>query len=59
VLAGAFAMGPVTGAAFNPAVVLGVTILGIFSVANVWVYLLANFAAAAAAAALFKVMDLD
>ena len=59
VLAGAYAMGPVTGAAFNPAVVVGVTILGIFTVANVWIYLVANFAAAAAAAALFKIIDPD
>ncbi len=59
VMAGAYAMGPVSGAAFNPAVVLGVTVLGIFSAANAWIYLAANFAAAAAAAALFKVMDLD
>jgi aquaporin Z len=59
VLAGAFAMGPVSGAAFNPAIVLGVTVLGIFSIANVWIYLVANFAAAAAAAAVYKVIDPD
>lgn len=59
VLAGAYAMGPVTGAAFNPAVVLGVTLLGLFDVANVWIYLVANFAAAAAAAALFRFVDAD
>lgn len=59
VLAGAFAMGPVSGAAFNPAVVLGVTVLGIFSVANVWIYLVASFAAAASAAAFYKVIDPD
>jgi aquaporin Z len=59
VLAGAYAMGPVSGAAFNPAVVLGVTLLGLFSIANVWIYLVANFAAAAAAAAVYKVIDPD
>ena len=57
VLAGAYAMGPVTGAAFNPAVVVGVTLLGLFSVANVWIYLVANFAAASAAAAFFRYVD--
>jgi len=57
VLAGAFAMGPVSGAAFNPAVVLGVTVLGIFSVGSAWIYLVGNFAAAAAAAAFYKVID--
>lgn len=59
VLAGAYAMGPVTGAAFNPAVVLGVTILGLFAAGNIWMYLVANFAAASAAAALFRFIDAD
>lgn len=54
VLAGAYAMGPVTGAAFNPAVVVGVTILGLFAAGNVWIYLVANLAAASAAAAVFR-----
>jgi len=59
VLAGAYAMGPVTGAAFNPAVVVGVTLLGLFAVGNIWIYLVANFAAASAAAALFRFIDAD
>ncbi|MGH9256541.1 MAG: aquaporin [Vicinamibacterales bacterium] len=57
VLAGAYAMGAVSGAAFNPAVALGATLLGLFAVSNVWIYLVANFAAAAAAAACFKFTD--
>lgn len=59
VLAGAYAMGPVTGAAFNPAVVVGVTLLGLFDVSNVWLYLVANFAAASVAAACFRYVDAD
>jgi len=31
--------------------------MGLFSIANIWVYLVANFAAAAAAAAFFRVVD--
>jgi len=59
VLAGAYAMGPVTGAAFNPAVVVGVTLLGLFAASNIWIYLIANFAAASAAAAFFRYVDAD
>jgi aquaporin Z len=59
VLAGAYAMGPVSGAAFNPAVVVGVTLLGLFTAGNLWIYLIANFAAASAAAAFFRYIDPD
>jgi len=38
-------------------VALGATLMGLFSAANIWVYLVANFAAAAAAAAFFKLID--
>ena len=57
VLAGAYSVGAVSGGAFNPAVALGATLMGLFSAANIWVYLVANFAAAAAAAAFFKLVD--
>lgn len=59
VLAGAYAMGPVSGAAFNPAVVVGVTLLGLFAAGNIWIYLIANFAAASAAAAFFRYVNAD
>lgn len=59
VLAGAYAMGPISGAAFNPAVVIGVTVLGLFAAGNIWIYLIANFAAASAAAAFFRFIDAD
>lgn len=57
VLAGAYAMGPISGAAFNPAVVLGLTLVGLFAASNIWIYFVANFAAAAAAAAMFKLTE--
>jgi len=59
VLAGAYSVGAVSGGAFNPAVAIGATLMGLFSAANIWVYLVANFAAAAAAAAFFKLIDPD
>jgi aquaporin Z len=51
---GVFAVGSVSGGAFNPAVALGATVMGLFSWAHIWVYLLANFAGGAAAAAAFR-----
>jgi len=59
VLAGAYAMGPISGAAFNPAVVVGLTLIGLFAAGNIWIYLIANFAAASAAAAFFRYVDAD
>ena len=56
VLAGAYSVGAVSGGAFNPAVALGATLMGLFSAANIWVYLVANFAAAVAAALFFKLV---
>lgn len=59
VLAGTYAMGPISGAAFNPAVVVGLTLLGLFGAGNIWIYLVAQFAAASAAAALFRYVVAD
>jgi aquaporin Z len=54
VLVGAFSVGAISGGAFNPAVAVGLTILGKSALANIWIFLVANFAAAAAAAYWFK-----
>lgn len=43
VLAGAFAVGAVASAAFNPAVAVGISIMGMAAWSKIWVYLLANF----------------
>jgi aquaporin Z len=53
VAVGAFAVGKVSGGAFNPAVALGATVLGMFSWSHIWVYLLAQFLAGGTAAAVF------
>lgn len=58
VMVAAFAIGPVSGAVLNPAVALGVVVLGLTDAANLWVYFVANFAGAALAAFLFKALDL-
>ena len=54
VMTGAFAVGDISGGAFNPAVALGICILGISSWGNIWIYLLADFAAAVVAAVIFQ-----
>src|SRR4051812_27869519 len=54
VLTGAFAVGSISGGAFNPAVAVGVCVMGLASWANIWVYLVANFAGGAAAAFVFR-----
>jgi aquaporin Z len=50
---GAFAVGSVSGGAFNPAVALGASVLGLFSWSHIWIYLLAEFAGGAVAAIAF------
>jgi aquaporin Z len=54
VLAGAISVGGISGGAFNPAVAVGITILKLSSIANIWIFLVANFAAAVCAALAFK-----
>jgi aquaporin Z len=53
VATGAFAVGSVSGGAFNPAVAIGAMVTGMFSWGHIWIYLLANLAGGAAAAYVF------
>lgn len=57
VMAGAFAVGPISGAAFNPAVAIGASILGLFAWSHLWIYLVANFLGGASAAFVFKLLN--
>jgi aquaporin Z len=57
VAVGAFAVGSVSGGAFNPAVAIGATVMGLFSWSHIWVYLVANFAGGAVAALAFRVIE--
>lgn len=58
---GAFAGGPISGGAFNPAVATGPilfdTLSGGSSIANLWVYLVGTFLGGALAAAVFRVQE--
>jgi aquaporin Z len=53
VATGAFAVGGISGGAFNPAVALGASIMGIFKWSHIWIYPLANLLGGAAAAIAF------
>lgn len=54
VTGGAYAVGGISGAAFNPAVAGALTAMGLAEVSNIWIYLVAEFAGGAAAALAFK-----
>ena len=59
VMTGAFAVGGISGGAFNPAVAVGISTMGLTSWGNIWIYLVAEFAAGAAAAMTFKILCPD
>ena len=56
VLAGAFAVGGVASAAFNPAVAVGISSMGLVSWNRLWIYLVANFSGGALAALTFRLL---
>lgn len=56
VLTGAFAVGSISGGAFNPAVAMGITIMGLSAWTNLWIYFLANFGAGIVAGIVFKLL---
>jgi aquaporin Z len=53
VLAGAYAVGTISGGAFNPAVALGAMTMGLFSWGDIWIYAIATVLGGAAAAYAF------
>ena len=57
VLSGAFAVGDVSGGAFNPAVAVGAMVMGMLPWAKLWLYVAAEVAGAGAAALLFKAVN--
>ena len=59
VLIGAYSVGAISGGAFNPAVAVGITVMGLSSVANIWIFLVANFLGGAVAALVFNSLNAD
>jgi aquaporin Z len=59
VLIGAYSVGNISGGAFNPAVAVGITVMGLSAWANIWIYFVANFAGGAVAALIFRAVNPD
>ena len=59
VMAAAYAGGRISGGAFNPAVAIGITLMGLSTVGNLWIFLLGNLAGGALASVVFRVTNPD
>jgi glycerol uptake facilitator-like aquaporin len=59
VAAGAFAVGGVSGAAFNPAVAFGAMLMGLLNWGNFYIYLIANLLGGVVAAVTFTYLNPD
>jgi aquaporin Z len=57
VLAGAVAVGGISGGVFNPAVYIGGAVAGVFSWSAIWVYYLAELAAGVLAGLVFRALN--
>jgi aquaporin Z len=57
VMTGAFAVGGVSGGAFNPAVATGITLMGLSFWSNFWVLIAGEAAGAVAAATAYKIVN--
>lgn len=57
VMTGAFAVGDISGGAFNPAVAVAISILKLSAWSNIWIYLVADFGAAIVAAIIFNLIN--
>jgi aquaporin Z len=54
---GAFTVGSISGGAFNPAVALGASLIGLFTWSHIWIYIVANLLGGAAAAGAFLLIE--
>lgn len=59
VVVGAYSVGAISGGAFNPAIAVGITVMGISAVSNIWIFLVANFVGGAVAALVFNALNPD
>jgi aquaporin Z len=57
VMVGAFAVGGISGGAFNPAVAVGLVVMNLVKATAVWVHLVADLAGGAAAGFLFRFLN--
>ncbi len=59
VLSMAYALGPISGGAFNPAVAVGISLMHLKSWSDIWVYAVGCFGGGALAAIIFKLNNPD
>ena len=59
VMVGAFSVGDISGGAFNPAVALGISIMGLSPWSALWIFLVANLLGGAVAALVFRSCNPD
>ncbi len=57
VMTGAFAVGGISGGAFNPAVAVGVAVMKLVSFSQIWIHLIADFAGGLVAGLVFKFLN--
>lgn len=57
VMAMAFALGGISGGAFNPAVATGITVMHIARASNIWIYIVANLLGGGTAAGVFRFVN--
>jgi aquaporin Z len=57
VMVGAFAVGSISGGAFNPAVAVGLGVMKLVTFSQIWIHIVADLAGAAVAAFTFKALN--
>ena len=57
VLAGIFAVGAISGGAFNPAVAVGAAVMKLLKISDIWIHIIAELAAGLLAALTFKLLN--
>jgi aquaporin Z len=57
VMTGAFAVGGISGGAFNPAVAVGAAMMKLVHASDIWIHLVADFAGGTVAAFAFKIIN--
>lgn len=59
VMTGAFAVGAISGGAFNPAVAVGAAVMKLVSFSQIWIHIVADLAGGLVAALVFKFLNPD
>ena len=57
VMVGAFAVGAISGGAFNPAVAVGAGVMKLVNLSQIWIHIVADLAGGAVAAFTFKIVN--